>query len=43
MDDLLKEYHALERTGNLSKTLGDVQKVIDLLTSAREALVTGKR
>lgn len=38
MDALLLEHAKLERTGNLSKTITDVQRTIDLLTAARDSL-----
>ncbi|KAF2140020.1 uncharacterized protein K452DRAFT_274670 [Aplosporella prunicola CBS 121167] len=38
MDSLKIEHEKLEKRGNLSKSINDVQKTIDLLTKAREAV-----
>ena len=38
MESLLIEQAKLEKKGNLTKTIDDVQKTIDLLTAAREAI-----
>ncbi len=43
MEALLAEHETLARKGNLNKTIADVQKVIDLLVQAREAVQNGKR
>lgn len=42
MEALLAEQANLEKKGNLKKTLEDVQRSIDLLTNAREAIISGK-
>ena len=42
MDSLLEEYENLSRDSNLSKSLDDVQKTIDLLERARESIATSK-
>lgn len=41
MESLLIEQNKLDEKGNLSKTIDDVQKTIDLLTAAREAVAAG--
>jgi len=41
MELLRLEQQKLDKKGNLSKTIGDVQKTIDLLTAAREAVAAG--
>lgn len=41
MESLRLEQQKLDKKGNLSKTIGDVQKTIDLLTAAREAVAAG--
>ncbi|CAD0046824.1 unnamed protein product [Aureobasidium pullulans] len=41
MESLRSEQQKLDKKGNLSKTIGDVQKTIDLLTAAREAVAAG--
>ncbi|THY87182.1 RMND5A protein [Aureobasidium pullulans] len=38
MESLRLEQQKLDKKGNLSKTIGDLQKTIDLLTAAREAV-----
>ena len=38
MEALLEEHEKLSRKGNLSKSLGDVQKTIDLLVKARDSI-----
>lgn len=38
MEALLEEYEKLSRKGNLSKSLEDVQKTIDLLVKARDSI-----
>ena len=38
METLLEEYEKLSRKGNLSKSLEDVQKTIDLLVKARDSI-----
>lgn len=40
MDVLLEEHERLVETGNLGKSVGDVQKTIDLLIKARESIAT---
>ena len=40
MEALFQEQEKLLKTGNLEKCLEDVQKTIDLLTNAREAIAT---
>ena len=42
MDSLKIEHEKLEKRGNLSKSINDVQKTIDLLTKAREAVAAGR-
>ncbi len=42
MDSLLKELEGLEKKGNLSKSIEDVQKTIDLLVGARNTIAAGK-
>lgn len=42
MEALLEEHEKLGKRGNLSKSLGDVQKTIDLLVKARESIVNSK-
>ena len=39
MEALLEEHEKLSRKGNLSKSVEDVQKTIDLLTKARDSIV----
>lgn len=41
MEALLVEQANLEKRGTLDKTIDDVQKTIDLLTSARNSIATG--
>ena len=38
MEALLEEHEKLSRKGNLSKSLDDVQKTIDLLVKARDSI-----
>ena len=38
MEALLEEQEKLSRKGNLSKSLEDVQKTIDLLVKARDSI-----
>ena len=38
MDTLLEELERLSKRGNLSKSLEDVQKTIDLLVKARDSI-----
>lgn len=38
MDTLLEELERLSKRGNLSKSLDDVQKTIDLLVKARDTI-----
>lgn len=38
MEALLEEHEKLVKKGNLSKSVEDVQKTIDLLVQAREAI-----
>jgi hypothetical protein len=40
MDDLLEQIEHLENEANLSSSLADVQRALDLLTSARAKLLT---
>lgn len=42
MEALLEEHEKLGKRGSLSKSLGDVQKTIDLLVKARESIVNSK-
>jgi hypothetical protein len=39
MDDLLEQIEHLENEANLSSSLADVQRALDLLTSARAKLI----
>lgn len=39
METLLEEHEKLSRKGNLSKSVEDVQKTIDLLVKARDSIV----
>ena len=41
MESLRLEQDKLDKKGNLSKTIEDVQKTIDLLVAAREAIAAG--
>ena len=41
MDDLREQIELLESSANLSATINDVQKAIDLLTVAREKITAG--
>ena len=41
MEALLEEHEKLARKGNLSKSVDDVQKTIDLLVQARESIAVG--
>ncbi len=40
MEALLEEHEKLSRKGNLSKSVEDVQKTIDLLVKARDSIAT---
>ena len=42
MDDLLRTLADLENKNNLQKSIDDVQKIIDLLETARENVVASK-
>jgi len=42
MEALLAEQANLESKGSLKKTVDDVQKMIDLLTNARESIAAGE-
>lgn len=39
MEALLEEHEKLSRKGNLSKSVEDVQKTIEILTKARDSIV----
>jgi hypothetical protein len=41
MDDLREQIELLERSANLSTSIDDVQKAIDMLTAAREKIAAG--
>lgn len=41
MESILAEHEKLVRKGNLSKSVDDVQKTIDLLVNARETIAAG--
>ena len=41
MEALLEEHEKLARKSNLSKSVDDVQKTIDLLAQARESIAVG--
>lgn len=41
MEALLEEHEKLARKGNLSKSVDDVQKTINLLVQARESIAVG--
>jgi hypothetical protein len=41
MESLRLEQAKLDKKGNLSKTIDDVQKTIDLLVAARQAITAG--
>ena len=41
MEALLAEHDKLRKKGNLSKSIDDVQKTIDLLTTARNSIASG--
>lgn len=41
MESLRLEQDKLDKKGNLSKTIEDVQKTIDLLVAARETIAAG--
>lgn len=41
MDDLREHIELLESSANLSTSIGDVQKAIDMLTAAREKIAEG--
>jgi len=42
MEALLAEHEKLAKNRNLSRSIDDVQKTIDLLVSARDALAASK-
>jgi hypothetical protein len=42
MEALLAEHEKLAKKGNLSKSIDDVQKTIDLLISARDAVAASR-
>ena len=42
MDALVKDLSSLETKGNLGKSIEDVQKTIDILVDARNALASGE-
>ena len=42
MDSLLEEHKKLSSTGNLGKSVEDVQNIIDLLSNAREVISSSK-
>lgn len=42
MEALLAEHQKLANKGNLSKSVDDVQKTIDLLVNARKTVVASK-
>jgi hypothetical protein len=42
MQELLEQLETLEKTANLSASIDDVQKTIDLLTAARARIANGK-
>lgn len=42
MDDLREQVELLETTANLSTSISDIQKTIDLLTAARSRIAAGK-
>jgi len=42
MDALLAEHAGLESKGNLKKSIDDVQKIIDLLETARETVAASR-
>lgn len=41
MDDLREQIELLESSANLSTSIDDVQKAIDILTAAREKIAAG--
>ena len=41
MDDLREQIELLESSANLSTSIDDVQKAIDMLTAAREKIAAG--
>lgn len=41
MDDLREQIELLESSANLSASIGDFQKAIDMLTAAREEIAAG--
>ena len=43
MEALLEEHEKLVKKGNLSKSVEDVQKTIDLLVQARESIAASTR
>jgi hypothetical protein len=42
MHELLEQLETLEQSANLSASIDDVQKTIDLLTAARARVANGK-
>ncbi len=41
MDDLLEQVELLESIANLSTSINDVQRAIDMLTAARDMIAAG--
>ena len=41
MHELLEQLDVLEKTANLSQSIDDVQKAIELLTQARDKIAAG--
>lgn len=42
MESIFEEHRKLSASGNLSKSLEDVQKTIDLLTRARDTIAASR-
>ncbi len=42
MESLIEEHEKLCKRGNLSKSLDDVQKTLDLLVKARDSIASSK-
>ena len=42
MEALIKDLNGLETKGNLGKSIEDVQRTIDLLVNARNAIASGQ-
>ena len=42
MDALIKEHEKLSSSANLSKSVQDIEKIIEQLTQAREAIAESK-